>query len=138
MKVVIDTNVVLDLLLDREPHAHAAAQVFAYLETGVVDACLCATTITTIHYIAAKTVGDTLARQHIASLLRLLELAPVTRSVIEEALGSAMSDFEDAVLIYAAARMGAEAIITRNGRDFQAGPLRVYSPVEWLVTQSKS
>lgn len=133
MKVVLDTNVVLDLLLDRAPHADAAALVFAQIEAGLLTACVCATTVTTIHYVAEKTVGDATARQHLAQLLRLVEVAPVTRPVLERALTSPMADFEDAVLAHAAALSGAEAVITRNGRDFQGGPLRVYSPNQWLA-----
>ena len=133
MKLVIDTNVVLDLLLNRAPFADAAAVVFTQIESGRYSACVCATTITTIHYLAHKAVGDKLARQHIAQLLILLEVAPVTRQVIEQALRSALGDFEDAVLAESAYATGAQAIITRNGRDFQGGPLRVYSPLEWLA-----
>lgn len=133
MKVVIDTNVVLDLLLDRSPHADAAARLFAQVETGLLPACLCATTVTTIHYIAAKTVGDRAARAHVARLMSMLELAPVTRQVIEHALASPMTDFEDAVLAHAARLAGAQAVITRNERDFQHGPLRVYNPAQWLA-----
>ena len=133
MKIVIDTNVVLDLLLNRAPFADAAAAVFTQIESGLYTACVCATTITTIHYLAHKTVGDKQARQHMGQLLILLEVAPVTRLVIEQALHSRLNDFEDAVLAESARIAGAQAIITRNGRDFQGGPLRVYSPLEWLA-----
>lgn len=133
MKLVIDTNVVLDLLLNRAPFAEAAAAVFTQIESGVATACVCATTITTLHYLANKVVGDKLARQHIRQLLTLLEVAPVTRAVIDAALNSPLKDFEDAVLAESAHSAGAQAIITRNGRDFHRGPLRVYSPLEWLA-----
>ncbi|MBI2749794.1 MAG: PIN domain-containing protein [Burkholderiales bacterium] len=133
MKLVIDTNVVLDLLLNRAPFADAAAAVFTQIESGAAMACVCATTVTTLHYLAEKAVGDTLARQHIRQLLTLLEVAPVTRAVIDLALNSPLKDFEDAVLAESAHSAGAQAIITRNGRDFQGGPLRVYSPLEWLA-----
>ncbi len=133
MKLVIDTNVVLDLLLNRAPFADAAAAVFTQIEQGLHTACICATTLTTIHYLTYKTVGDKPARQLIGQLLRLLEVAPVTRAVIEAALQSPLTDFEDAVLAESAFSTGTQAIITRNGRDFQGGPLRVYSPTEWLA-----
>jgi predicted nucleic acid-binding protein len=133
MKLVIDTNVVLDLLLNRAPFADAAAAVFTQIESGAVTACVCATTVATLHYLANKAVGDKLARQHIRQLLTLLEVAPVTRAVIDTALGSPLKDFEYAVLAQAAHSAGAQAIITRNGRAFHGGPLRVYSPLEWLA-----
>lgn len=133
MKVVIDTNVVLDLLLNRDPFADAAVAVFNQIESGAVTACVCATTITTLHYLATKAVGDKRARHHIRQLLTVLEVAPVTRTVIDTALGSVLKDFEDAVLAESAHSAGAQAIITRNGCDFLGGPLRVYSPTEWLA-----
>ena len=133
MKLVIDTNVVLDLLLNRAPFADAATAVFTQIESGVATACVCATTITTLHYLAEKAVGDQLARQHIRQLLTLLEVAPVTRAVIDLALYSPLKDFEDAVLAESAHSAGAQAIITRHGRDFPGGPLRVFSPLEGLA-----
>lgn len=135
MSVVVDTNVVLDLLLDRAPFADAAAEVFLRIERGEVAGLLCATTLTTIHYLAAKVVGDAEAKQQIRQLMSLFELAPVTRPVLERALKSKLADFEDAVLAEAAAAAGAKAIVTRNGKDFLKGPLRVYTPQEWLAGQ---
>lgn len=80
-----------------------------------------------------KVVGDAAARQHIGQLLTLLELAPVNHAVIAQALHSPLKDFEDAVLAQSAYAIGAQAIITRNGRDFMGSPLQVYSPQEWLA-----
>lgn len=133
MKLVIDTHVVLDLLLNRALFAEAAAAVLTQIESGLHTACICATTLTTLHSLARKAVGDQGARQHIQQLLLLFEVAPMTRAVIEQALRSPLTDFEDAVLAESAFATGAQAIITRNGRDFQGGPLRVYSPQEWLA-----
>lgn len=133
MKVLIDTNVVLDLLLDRAPHADAAAHLFDQVERGHITACLCATTITTVHHIAEKSLGDEAARGLIGRLLQLVELAPVTRPVIERALKSPMSDFEDAVLVQSALLAEAQAIISRNTRDFTHSPLRTYTPAQWLA-----
>ncbi|MBK7005259.1 MAG: PIN domain-containing protein [Burkholderiales bacterium] len=133
MKLVLDTNVVLDLLLNRAPFAEAAAAVFTRIESGLASACVCTTTITTVHYLAHKTVGDQQARHHIQQLLTLLEVAPVTRAVIDRALRSPLSDFEGAVLAESAHLAKAQAIITRNGKDFQGGPLRIYTPQEWLA-----
>lgn len=132
MKVALDTNVVLDLLLNRAPFADAATAIFHQIEAGEYPACVCATTITTLHYIAHKVVGDVAARQHIGQLLTLLELAPVDHTVIAHALRSPLKDFEDAVLAQSAYAVGAQVIITRNGTDFRDSPLQVYSPQEWL------
>jgi predicted nucleic acid-binding protein len=62
VKVLVDTNVVLDLLLDRLPFSDDAALLFERVESGAVTAVLCGTTITTIYYIAAKTIGSRKAK----------------------------------------------------------------------------
>ena len=113
------------VLLDRAPHADAAARLFAQVETGLLPACLCATTVTTIHYIAEKTVGDRAARAHVASLMSMLELAPVTRQVIEHALASPMADFEDAVLAHAARLAGTIPLLRNRGSSLHAWDRRV-------------
>lgn len=134
MKVVFDTNVVLDLLMDRAPHADAAAVLFAAVEQGEITGCLCGTTITTIHYLAAKALGRDQARTEIGKLMDLFEIAPITRAVLVEALGVNFNDFEDAVIYQAARHVGAQAIVTRNGRDFRCSDLSVCSPGELVKT----
>ena len=100
---MVDTNVVLDLLLDRTPHAMNAAQIFSLIERNVIAGCLGATTLTTVHYLASKVVGSQKARREIRKLLRLFEVAPVNRAVLEAALeAEGFRDFEDAVLHEAA------------------------------------
>ncbi|MBI3524504.1 MAG: PIN domain-containing protein [Betaproteobacteria bacterium] len=133
MSVVFDTNVVLDLLLDRAPHAAAAVDLFNRVERGELRGMLGATTLTTIHYLAAKAVGAKPAKAQIAALLALFEVAPVTRGVLDQALTNDMADFEDAVLAEAGRQAGATAIVTRNARDFRGGPLRAYTPQQWLA-----
>jgi len=132
MRVLFDTNIVLDLLLDRKPHAEAAADLFARVESGEMTGYIGATTVTTIHYLAAKAVGARRARTLVGRLLNLMEVAPVSRAVLESALESATADYEDAVLCEAARQVDAQAIVTRNRADFRKSPLPVYTPVEML------
>ncbi len=132
MKVLFDTNIVLDLLLDREPFADFAAYLFSKVEQSEITGFLCATTITTIHYLLTKALNHRQAMTHIHTLLSLFEIAPVNRVVIEQALESKFSDFEDAVLHEAARHAGAVYIITRNSPDFENSTLPVYSPNEFI------
>ncbi len=130
MKILFDTNVVLDVLLDRQPFADNAATLFSAVETGQITGCLCATTLTTIHYLASKAVGAKQATQAIATLLGLFEVAPVTRAVLDDALGAGFTDFEDAVLYHAARHAGSDGIVTRNQADFVKAALPLYTPAE--------
>lgn len=132
MKILLDTNVVLDLLMDRQPHADAAVELFARIENGNVAGCLCATTITTLFYLTAKAVGTARARDEIGKLLSLFEPAPVNRIVLKSALQRDFNDFEDAVIHEAARLVGADAIVTRNLKDFTKPRIPVYSPEEMV------
>lgn len=136
MRVLLDTNVVLDVLLDREPFVEDSAAVFAWVEGGALTGLLCATTLTTLAYLAGKTVGKAQATRQIRQLMSLFEVAPVTRAVLDAALASKAADFEDAVLAEAARQAGAQAIITRNLRDFAHSPVRAHTPAQWLAMHS--
>lgn len=130
MKILLDTNIVLDVLMDRMPFADTATDLFSKVEDGTIIGYLCGTTITTIFYLAAKAVGAPRAREEIKKLLSLFEVAPVNRPVLESALGADFSDFEDAVIHEAACHVGADAIVTRNQKDFRKSGISVYSPEE--------
>lgn len=136
MKVLIDTNIVLDLLLDREPFSENASAVFAHIEHSRVEASLCATTLTTLDYLLGRSLSAKQARQTIQRLLELFEIATVNRSVIEEALASRMTDFEDSVLAYSANLAGADLIVTRNTKDFRRSPVKAVTPTEFLAVFS--
>ncbi|MBI3960798.1 MAG: PIN domain-containing protein [Chloroflexi bacterium] len=138
MRILFDTNVILDGLLARQPFAADAAKLMAMAERKVIDGLLCATTITTLYYILAKATNDALARARITSLLKLFDSAAVNRSVLQSALHLPFKDYEDAVLHEAAQLAGAEAIVTRNGQDFRQATLRIYPPGELLAVLSVS
>jgi predicted nucleic acid-binding protein len=130
LKFLVDTNVVLDLMLDRMPFADDAALLFEQAEHGNISVVLCCTTITTIHYIAAKTIGARKAKRAVGRLLSLCEIAPVGRAVLEDALAAEFPDFEDAVLAAAARGAEADAIVTRNAKDFRKAGIPVYDAAQ--------
>lgn len=133
MRVLFDTNVVLDLLLARRPHLEVAAQLFNLVDRGVIQGVLCATTITTVQYMAAKAVGRARARKHIHELLEMFEVAAVDRTVLERAQGLEFKDYEDAVLHEAARAANVGGIVTRNGGDFQRAETAVFEPGRLLA-----
>lgn len=133
MRILFDTNVVLDVLLRREPHRRAALRLLARVETGRLTGQLCATTVTTLHDLISKALGAARAREEIRKLLGLFEIASVHRTVLDAAARSPFADFEDAVLSEAAREAGAEGLVTRNTKDFQHARLPVYTPDELLA-----
>ena len=130
MRVLFDTNVVLDVMLNREPFVAASAEILSRVEAGDLTGCVCATTVTTIHYLATRVVGTERALREIRKLLGLFEVAAVTRTVLETALDLGFPDYEDAVLHEAARQVSAEGIVTRNPRHFKNAALPVYTPEE--------
>lgn len=128
MKILFDTDVVLDVLLDRLPFAEAGLLLFDRVEQKAIQGYLCATTITNIYYIARPRVGKSVALNRIRELLGIFEIALVNRSVLEMAVEGNFSDFEDGVLYESARRVGAEFIVTRNISDFENAEIPVYSP----------
>jgi len=128
VNVLFDTNVVLDVLLDRFPFSEAASQLFAYVEYKNITGYLCSTTVTTVYYLAQKGLGASQAKDEIRKLLQLFRIAPVDRNVLEAAVGNNFTDFEDAVLYEAAQYAGADAIVTRNEQDFKTAKITIYSP----------
>lgn len=130
MRVLFDTNVILDVLLDRAPYAETTTRIFSEIEYGNVLGYLCATTITTVHYIVKKAIDAAQSELAIRKLLMLFEIAPVNRAVIESALSSGFTDFEDGVLHESARHVDAQAIVTRNLNDFKKATISVYSPNE--------
>ena len=132
MRVLVDTNVVLDVLLAREPFVHDAAAVFAMVERAEVEAFLCATTVTTVDYLLCRALPQADARAALRGLLRLFQIAAVNRPVLESALVSPISDFEDAVLAEAARQVEVECIVTRNTADFRQADLVALDPAELL------
>ncbi|MCY4211826.1 MAG: PIN domain-containing protein [Gammaproteobacteria bacterium] len=130
---MVDTNVVLDLLLAREPFVQSAATIFALTERSELESYLCATTVTTIDYLLSKVLEKSDAHAALQRLLELFEIAPVNRPVIEEAIKSRIQDFEDAVIEQAAYLVGAQAIVSRDTKGFKYSVVKCLDPQELLA-----
>jgi predicted nucleic acid-binding protein len=133
LRILFDTNVILDVLLDREPFSSTAAELFSKVEAGDISGYVCATTITTLHYLASKAIGAASAKEKINKLIMLFEVAPVNRAVLDAALLSEFKDFEDAVVHEAALYQGVQGIVTRDFNGFRKSKIHVYSPEELLL-----
>lgn len=127
-RVLFDTNVVLDVLLDREPHVEASAAAWAAVETGAAEGLLAAHAVTTVQYLAGKELGAAKARRSVAAILTVFGIAAVDSAVLNEALESPFSDFEDALTAAAARLAGCECIVTRDPKAFRASPVRAFTP----------
>ncbi|MDO8963728.1 MAG: PIN domain-containing protein [Coriobacteriia bacterium] len=133
MRVLFDTNVVLDHLLARAPFVDSAERLLSLVDSGGLDGIICSTTVTTIHYLGSQVVGASAATDYVRELLAIFDVACVDREMLRAAVDSGFSDYEDAVLYEAARAAGASAIVTRNGKDFARSTLPVFTPAELLA-----
>lgn len=133
MRVIVDTNVVLDVFLARKPFAPDAARVFALTEQSRIEAWICATTVTTVDYLLSQSLPRSKAREALRMLLSIFDVAIVNKPVLERALASPMKDFEDAVLAEAGVLAGAKVVVTRNARDFSRASIPALTPQEFLL-----
>jgi predicted nucleic acid-binding protein len=134
VKVLLDTNIVLDVMLAREPFLLDSKAVWQACDDGRINGYILASALTDIFYIARKVAGRDSARQAVEVCLAAFAVCPVNQTVLEQALQLPGSDFEDNVQIAAAVQSAMDAIVTRNPDDFAHAPLVVISPAA-LVTQ---
>ncbi|BAZ19585.1 hypothetical protein NIES4073_04580 [Kalymmatonema gypsitolerans NIES-4073] len=132
MRVLIDTNVVLDFLQEREPFLEDAARLFEKIDAGEVKGFIAATTITNIYYIVRKAAGAIVAEDAIAQILMDLHICAVDRGVLEQAITLNFQDFEDAVQCACGIAHGVDAIVTRDASGFASAGIVVMSPRELL------
>lgn len=139
MRVLIDTNITLDFLLQREPFFQDAELLFQAIATEQIDGYVTATTLTDIFYIARKhTSSIELARQAVSEILTAMVICPIDRAVLESALDANLPDFEDAVQIFSAIAQKLDAIATRDTKGFASSPIPVLSVQELLLQIEQS
>lgn len=135
MRVLLDTNVVVDVLQRREPWFQDGAAIFRAVANKQIAGCLTAKQIADIHFFARKQFKgeenvDEKARQVVSKLLALFELTDTLAADCKNAIGVSNGDYEDAILIQSAVRSGTNCIVTRNPAHFRPSPVPVCSPSE--------
>lgn len=128
MRILIDTNVVLDFLQEREPFVEDATKLFEKIDAGEIEGFIAATTITNIYYIVRKSAGVIVAQDAIAQVLTDLYICAVDREILEQAIALNFKDFEDAVQCACGIAHGVDAIITRDVSGFVSAGIPVIAP----------
>jgi predicted nucleic acid-binding protein len=118
MIVLIDTNILLDVLQERKPHASSAVRVWKLVEEKALEGYVSAISFNNVFYIARKQVGSDKALEAIKLVRRTFRIVPLDDSVIDRALVTTGNDFEDALRAAAATHIAADYIVTRNPGDF--------------------
>ncbi len=132
-RVLFDSDVLLDVLAQRQPFVVISAQALNMVTQPQVQGYVSGHAVTNIFYILRRQVGSETARELLSRLLQNLQIANVTDEVVRAALQSSMTDFEDAVTSEAANATGVEIIVTRNTSDFVASTIPAVLPEEFLA-----
>ena len=134
MNILFDTNIILDIALNREPHFVASSKVFLKIDNSDFFGFVTATTITDIYYISKHVKGHQITINFISDLIQLLDVIGVNKETIIQSLNSPLLDFEDAVQSVSAKLSNMEYIITRNIKDFNKSEVKAITPIEFLET----
>ncbi len=132
VKVLIDTNIILDTVLERLPYAKASAKVIFFAQVKRFRGYISASTVSDLYYILRKAIGHSKAIDILIRLVTICEVAQVSQSIIETALVSDFKDFEDAIQHCTAAAAGLDAITTRNIKDFTQSHLQILTPEQLI------
>lgn len=132
MKVLIDTNVILDVLSSREPFLEASALVWKYCETNRLEGYISAVSVPNIVYILRKELSPERTRQVIEQLFLIFKVADLKADDLKKAGEMCAPDFENALQAVCAARIKADFIVTRNIRNFAQSKVAAIKPSELL------
>jgi|TARA_B100000809_G_scaffold256698_1_gene297061 predicted nucleic acid-binding protein len=132
LRILIDTDVLLDVALDRKPHATASGHLLDYLQRRPGTGCFAWHTASNFYYLTREGRSGTNPHSFLASLSSFLDVAPTSTPTLRFALHLDMTDFEDAMQVAAASAWGADVIATRNLQDFRKSPIPAQSPASLL------
>ncbi|MFV0466855.1 MAG: PIN domain-containing protein [Lachnospiraceae bacterium] len=132
-KILIDTNIIIDVMAERSPHFTDSLSVLESIFLERTVGYITSSTITDIFYIINKKMKNSeSAKQSIGKLLEIIDVLNVTKDDIISALASKMDDFENSVLASCGVRNNIDFIVSRNKKDFKNSPIQTLTPTEYL------
>lgn len=133
-KLFVDTDVIIDLLSQRQPHFHFAALLFTFAEIGKFELYTTPTVMVNTFYVLRKQLGNEGAKSTLRKLRLLIHIIDSSEKVMDQALNSPFNDFKDAILYYTALNNNIPILLTRNLKDYKTANVLVQSPEMFLVT----
>ncbi len=138
MRVMIDTNVILDVLLERQPFFDESKSVLKLCEEKVIHGFISASSVTDIFYLIRKALGSVdAAYDALGCILNIVKILTVTNDDVNNAFVKKAKDFEDCLLATCAKSNKCEGIVTRNKKDFSSFGIPLYSPEEKIESLHK-
>lgn len=130
--ILLGTDVLIDVALDRQPHSGPASELLERIERGASSAYVAWHSISNLYYVVAPARGRVSTRDFLVELTRFVAVATTDTESVRYAAELPMADFEDALQVAAARACGARHIVTRNVRDYARSPIRAVDPGEAL------
>ena len=131
----IDTDVIIDFLIDRKPHSREAAIIFTLIEQKKIKGYASSLTFSNLYYVLRKIESHNKVKSKLESLSQIVGILKVEERTIKEALGSDFPDFEDSIQYFSALdSKKIDVIITRNTRDYKKSDIPVMTPGDYLKT----
>lgn len=132
MKILIDTNIILDVLLNRKPFVNKSVRIFEYAEKGRVEGFITSNSVTDIVYILRKAYSMEEIRKNLLVMFGFIKILNVAAIDIMNALKMDVPDFEDAIIMQCAKQANLDLIVTRNKKDFIDSPVKCLTVDEWI------
>jgi len=134
MRILIDTNIVLDVMLKREPFYRMSLEILSLVKRDDVEEYISASTVTDIYYLAYRQLRDKgIVKNLMKELLTVVSVASVSGQEIENAISLEWNDFEDSVQYSVAYLQEMDGIVTRNPNDYREAKIKVWKPEELLL-----
>ena len=132
-RIFVDTNILLDVLLEREGYYYDALKIWANAENGNVEACIAAISLNNIHYVMRKLKSETTAMIAVKILLRIFKVIPVGADILGLAVDFHDKDFEDDILLQCALKAKCSQLFTRNPNHYDHSAIAVVPPSSFTV-----
>jgi predicted nucleic acid-binding protein len=131
-KVFVDTDIIYDLLAKRDPFYFAAARLFTLADEGKIQIFISALSLPNVHYLLSKKKSEEEARQILRKFKVLAHVTPLDEKIIDLALNSEFSDFEDAIQYFSALQNEVEVLLTRNLKDYKKAQISVLTAQDFI------
>jgi predicted nucleic acid-binding protein len=131
-KVFVDTDIIYDVLANREPFYQSAAQLFTLADEEKITINVSALSFANIHYLISKQLSGRKAKQVLRTFRILVHIAPIDDKIIDLALNSEFTDFEDAIQYYCALESECQVLLTRNLKDYKRAKIPVMTPQDFV------
>ena len=131
-KVFVDTDIIYDLLSKRHPFYLAAAQLFTLADEGKIQIFIAALSLANIHYLISKEKDANEANEILRKFKVIVHVTPLTEKIIDLALNSEFTDFEDAIQYFSALQNEVEVLLTRNLKDYKKAQITVLTAQDFI------